>query len=366
MSLIDFLLVIFGLILLIAGGESLVRGASTLAAKAGVTPLVIGLVVVSAATSAPEFAVTMGAVLDGEPGLAVGNVVGSNIVNILLILGLSAIILPLLIQRQVVRFDIPVMVFLSVAVLLLSLDGSISRIDGALLFAGVVFHAVQSIRVSRKNNGSKISNDTPAFNAKPINLRIALLLLISGIALLTLGARLLVSGAVNIATALGVSGLIVGLTVVAVGTSLPELVTSIVAIKRGERDMAVGNIVGSNIFNIGFVLGLPAILVSKGIPVPEAAVSFDFPIMIAAAIALLPITFTGFAIARWEGGLFVLIYAAYLTFLVLDATGHDAATGFSTIMLWFAIPLIAITLIAFTAYEVGLNKGRKQASEAKL
>jgi cation:H+ antiporter len=363
--LINFLLLIAGLVLLIIGGEALVRGASTLAAKAGVTPLVVGLVVVSAATSAPEFAVTLGAVLDGEPGLAVGNVVGSNIVNILLILGLSALFLPLLIQRQVVRFDIPVVAVLSVGVLLVSLDGSLSQVEGVLLLAGVLFHVVASIRMGRKNSKSNGAIDTPAFNAKPVKLWFALTLLAVGIALLSIGARLLVTGAVNIATAIGVSGLIVGLTVVAIGTSLPELVTSIVAIRRGERDMAVGNIVGSNIFNIGFVLGLPAILVSDGIPIPSAAIAVDIPIMIAATLALLPITFTGFKIARWEGALFVFVYFAYIIFLILDSTGHDAASGFTTILLWFVLPLIFATLIALTAYEIGLIRGKKLASSPK-
>ncbi len=365
MAASDLILLVAGLGLLIVGGEALVRAASSLALKAGVTPLVIGLVVVSAATSAPEFAVTLDAVIGGEPGLAVGNVVGSNIVNVLFILGLSAVFLPLLIQKQIVRFDIPVMVALSFLVLLVSLDRSISRFEGALLFAGVIFHFIVSIRVGRKATASNDETEKDQSSSAPLKTWIAIPLLVGAIALLAFGARLLVSGATNIATGLGVSGLIVGLTVVAVGTSLPELVTSLIAIRRGERDMAVGNIVGSNIFNIGFVLGLPAILVSGGIPIPSAAISVDIPIMIAAAVALLPITFTGFAIARWEGGLFVLVYIAYIVFLVFDATGHDAATGFSNIMLWFVLPLIAATLIALTAYEIGLIRGKQLARREK-
>jgi len=181
-----------------------------------------------------------------------------------------------------------------------------------------------------------------------------------GVGSLALGAQLLVTGAVSIATSLGVSSLVVGLTVVAIGTSLPELATSIIALRRGERDMAVGNIVGSNIFNIGFVLGLPAMLFGEGIPVPDAAIAVDIPLMLAAAIALLPVAFTGFAIKRWEGFLFVGLYFAYLAHLVLDSTGHDAAVGFTNLMLWFVLPLIVATLIAVTAYEVGLIRGRAQ------
>ena len=363
MSFVDFLLLASGLAILIVGGEALVRAASSLALRAGVTPLVIGLVVVSAATSAPEFAVTLDAVVGGEPGLAVGNVVGSNIVNVLLILGLSAALLPLVIQRQIVRFDIPVMLALSVAVLLVSLDRSISRFEGTLLLAGLIFHVIVSVRVGRKANAETREVSDQFSASKLMKIWFALPLLVGAIALLAFGARLLVSGAVNIASSLGVSGLIIGLTVVAVGTSLPELVTTLIAIRRGERDMAVGNIVGSNIFNVGLVLGIPALLVTEGIPIPSAAISVDIPIMIAAALALLPITFTGFAIARWEGGLFVLIYIAYVVFLIFDATGHDAATGFTNLMLWFVLPLIAATLIAVTFYEIGVFKGRKSATK---
>ena len=363
MLLLDIVFIVAGLALLIAGGEALVRGASTLAARAGISPLVIGLVVVSAATSAPELAVTLGAVLDGEPDLALGNVVGSNIVNVLLILGLSALVSPLVIKRQLVRFDIPIMVGLSVLLVVVSLDGRISVLDGALLLAGLVLHTVVSIVVGRRESAEASAADAMPLNAKPVPLWLASVLLVVGIALLVLGARLLVDGAVSIATSLGVSSLIVGLTVVAVGTSLPELATSIIAVRRGERDMAVGNIVGSNIFNIGMVLGLPALLFGEGIPVPAAAIALDLPLMLATALALLPIAFTGFVIARWEGGLFVALYVAYTVYLVLASTQHDALEGFTDVMLWFVLPLVAITLVAVTAFEVGVLRGRRLASD---
>lgn len=359
MLVLDIGLVALGLVLLIAGGEALVRGASTLAVKVGISPLVIGLVVVSAATSAPELAVTIGAVLEGEPGLALGNVIGSNIANILLILGISAVLSPLVIRRQVVRFDIPVMVGLSLALVLVSLDGTLGLWDGILLLGGLVLHAVLSVVVSRREALDPATQPVEMpLNSTPVPLWLAAILLILGIGLLVGGAQALVTGAVNIALDLGVSSLVVGLTVVAVGTSLPELATSIVALRRGERDMAVGNIVGSNIFNIGMVLGLPAIIFGEGIPIPDAANAIDLPLMLAAAVALAPVAFTGFIIARWEGVMFVALYGAYLLYVVLASTQHDAATGFSTIMLWFVLPLIAITLVAFTAYEVGLHRGR--------
>jgi cation:H+ antiporter len=360
--LIDIALVIAGLVLLIAGGEALVRGASSFAVRFGISPLVIGLVVVSAATSTPELAVTFGALIEGEPGLAVGNVVGSNIANVLLILGISAIISPLMIKRQVVRFDMPVMLGMSVAAVLVSLDGRISALDGAILVAGLLFHAVMSVIIGRREvRAQALSTDTMPLNSAPVRLWLAGALLVLGIALLGFGAQFLVDGAVGIATSFGVSGLVVGLTVVAIGTSLPELVTSIIAVRRGERDMSVGNIVGSNIFNIGMVLGLPAMIFQGGIPVPAAAIALDLPLMLAAAVVLLPIAFTGFAVARWEGTLFVVLYLAYLLYVVLASTQHDALAGFTTAMLWFVLPLLAMTLVALTAYEVGLWRGRKTA-----
>jgi cation:H+ antiporter len=368
MLALDIFFIVIGLVLLIAGGEALVRGASTFAHKAKISPLVIGLVVVSAATSAPEFAVTIGAVINDEPGLAVGNVVGSNIANILLILGISAIISPLLIKRQLIRFDIPVMLALSVALLVVSLDGVISLLDGVFLLAGLLLHAVMSIVIGKREDkkaiaDKKISTDTMPLNAAPAPIWLASILLPVGIALLVLGAQSLVTGAVNIATALGVSGLVVGLTVVAIGTSLPELATSIIAIRRGEKDMAVGNIVGSNIFNIGMVLGLPAIIFAEGIPVPAAAIAIDIPLMLAAAVALLPIAFTGFIVARWEGGLFVLLFSSYMLYVILASTEHDAAQGLTTVMLWFVLPVVAMTLIAVTSYEIGVYRGRALKKE---
>lgn len=363
--------IVAGLLLLVLGGEFLVRGASAVARSVGISSLVVGLTVVSAATSAPELAVTIGAVLRDEPGLAVGNVVGSNIVNVLLILGLSALVIPLAVKQRLVRFDVPLMVALSVGLLLVSLDGRISAVDGLMLFCVVVAHTVLTVVVSRREAkvpahgaGSAEGSSVPDVIGKgdeppPASTGRSLLLVVLGVALLVAGATVLVEGAVNIATTLGVSSLVAGLTVVAVGTSLPELATSIIAVRRGERDLAVGNVVGSNTFNIGVVLGLPALVSLEGIPVASAAVAFDMPVMLAAALALLPVAFTGFAVARWEGTLFVALYLAYTSYVVLAATAHDALQGFTAVMAWFVLPLVAITLIAFVSYEVGLRKGRQ-------
>lgn len=376
MDALDVGRIVAGLVLLVLGGEFLVRGASALARRVGISSLVVGLTVVSAATSAPELAVTIGAVLRDEPGLAVGNVVGSNIVNVLLILGLSALVVPLAVKQRLVRFDLPLMVALSVGVLLVSLDGRISAVDGLVLFCVVVVHTVMTVVIGRRDakipttpdpaGGSPTADSAGEKEAAPADsFAKSLLLVLLGIALLVAGATLLVEGAVSIAATLGVSSLVVGLTVVAVGTSLPELATSIIAVRRGERDLAVGNVVGSNIFNIGVVLGLPALISLEGIPVSAAAVAFDIPVMLAAAVALLPVAFTGFAIARWEGILFVGLYLAYTGYVVLTATAHDALEGFTAAMAWFVLPLIAATLISFTAYEIGLHKGRRNPDQTR-
>ncbi|WIG18235.1 MULTISPECIES: calcium/sodium antiporter [Kocuria] len=375
MDLLDVGRIVAGLALLVLGGELLVRGASALARRVGISSLVVGLTVVSAATSAPELAVTVGAVLRDEPGLAVGNVVGSNIVNVLLILGLSALVVPLAVKQRLVRFDLPWMVVLSIGLLLVSLDGRIGAVDGVVLLAAVVLHTVLTVVIGRR--GAPVPAAAPSGDRgagggtggaedagteeepPPASVPSSVLLVVVGIALLVAGATLLVEGAVSIATSLGVSSLVVGLTVVAVGTSLPELATSVIAVRRGERDLAVGNVVGSNIFNIGVVLGLPALISPEGIPVSGAAVALDIPVMLAAAVALLPIAFTGFAVARWEGALFVALYVAYTGYVVLAATEHDALEGFTWTMAWFVLPLVALTLAVFTAYEIGLHRGRR-------
>lgn len=371
MDLLDAGRVLVGLALLVVGGEVLVRGAVRLAMRFGIPSLVVGLVIVSFATSAPELAVTVGSILDDEPALAVGNVVGSNIANVLLILGISALLLPLAVKRRVVRFDLPVMVGISVLLLVLALDGEISSIDGTILLLAAVAHIVLSFTIGSREPGSDVLTSTGPVKARTpprsgvLLILVPVLLILVGIGMLVAGANLLVAGAAAIAAGFGVSSLVIGLTVVAVGTSLPELATSIAAVRQGERDLAVGNIVGSNILNIGVVLGVPAVIFSSGVPVPPAAVAFDIPLMVAAAIALVPIAFTGFRIARWEGAVFVGLYGAYTAYVVLAAADHDALEGFTDVMVFFVLPLIAVTLVAVTAFEVGVIRGRRLAREQR-
>lgn len=346
---LSVLAVAAGLVLLVAGGELLVRGAATLARSVGLSSLVVGLTVVAFATSAPELAVTLDAVLGGEPDLAIGNVIGSNIVNILLILGLSALVAPLVVLTRVVRVDIPMMIAMSVAALVLALDGSIDTVDGLLLAGALIAYTSASVVLARRESRSAADDDTSA--TPTVSRPRSLLLVLLGIGLLVAGARLLVDGATTIATDLGVSSLVIGLTVVAIGTSLPELATSVIAARRGERDIAVGNIVGSNVFNIGAVLGVSAVVSGTAIPVSDAVVAIDLPLMVAAALALLPVAFTGFRLSRAEGALFVGLYVAYTAYLLLAATEHDALSGLTTAMVWFVLPLVAVTLIALAVIE---------------
>jgi cation:H+ antiporter len=357
-DLLAVLSLLAGLVLLVLGGELLVRGASGLGRAMGMSPLVVGLTVVAAATSAPEFAVSLDATLSGAPGLAVGNVVGSNITNVLLVLGLAALLLPVAVRKQLVRSDVPVMVALSVLVLLLALDGSVGRLEGAVLVLLLVGYVAWTLVLGRRAGAGQPATAEDAVRP-PRPLRDAVMVAV-GVALLVLGARLLVGAATGIAEAFGVSDLVIGLTVVAVGTSLPELATSVIAAVRGQREMAIGNVVGSNIFNLTVVLGLTAAIAPGGVPVDAAALRFDLPVMVAVAVALVPIVVTGREIARWEAGVFVAYYVAYVAYLLLEASDHDALPAFSVVMLAFVVPITVLTLAVLLAYEVGVRRGRRQ------
>ena len=344
MDFLTAILFITGFVLLIVGAESLVRGASRLAVAAGISPLVVGLTVVAYGTSAPELAVTVQSTYNAQPDLAIGNVVGSNISNVLLVLGVSALVSPLVVSRQLVRFSLPIMLLAALALPLMGLDGNISRVDGLILVLGAILYTTYTVRRSRastfESNSELMPDRSPARQ-----MAMQLGLIVVGLALLLLGANWLVNGAVAAAEALGVSKLIIGLTVVAVGTSLPEVATSVVAGFQGQRDIAVGNVVGSNVFNILLVLGLTAIVSPDGVRVSQPAMRFDIPIMLGVSVTCLPVFFTGYLIRRWEGAMFLAYYAAYTLFLYLQATRHEALSPFSTVMLGFLIPLTAVTLI---------------------
>lgn len=336
-----------GLVLLVGGGELLVRGASRLAAAMQISPLVIGLTVVAFGTSAPELAVSIQAAMAGNADLALGNVVGSNIFNVLFILGASALIVPLVVSSQLVRRDVPVMIAASLLLLAFGWDGAINRVEGIFLFTGILLYTWWCVRQSRRESREVIQEfeqEWPSENQPSSSLSINVMLIVVGLCLLGIGSTFLISGSVFVATSFGVSELVIGLTIVAAGTSLPEVVTSLTAAVRGERDIAVGNVVGSNIFNILCVLGVSSTIGPTGVAVSPSAMSFDIPVMIAVAVACLPIFVTGHLISRWEGALFLFYYVAYTIYLVLHATGHGILQDYSSVMLWFVLPLTAITL----------------------
>ena len=342
------LLFLFGLAALILGAELLVRGASKLALSLGISPLVVGLTVVAFGTSAPELAVSVQSAWAGQVDIALGNVVGSNMFNILFILGLSALIVPLTVHRQIIRQEVPVMIGASLLLWAMAADGGIGRLEGLLLAALILAYTALVIRQSRRETAaSRTGAETAgAGGAWDASWGAQALLLLAGLALLVIGSRWLVRAAVDFAHYLGVSELIIGLTIVSIGTSLPEVATSILAALRGERDIAVGNAVGSNIFNILSVLGFSAVVAPRELPVAPALLAFDLPIMVAVAVACLPVFFVGARISRGEGALFLGLYFAYTVFLFLQATRHAALSRYSLVMGGFVLPLLAATLLA--------------------
>jgi cation:H+ antiporter len=350
-----FLMFLAGLVALVAGADLLVRGASRLALSFGISPLVVGLTIVAFGTSAPEMAVSAGAVLNGQTGLAMGNVVGSNIFNVLFILGLSALITPLVVHVQLIRQEVPIMIGASLLVLVLALDGTLGLFDGALLFGLLLaytgFLVVQSRRASREAQAEFDAEIQPASpDAWDARLPVQLALIAAGLALLVLGSDWLVSAAVFFAQSLGVSDLVIGLTIVAAGTSMPEVATSIMAALKGERDIAVGNVVGSSTFNLLGCLGLSGVLAgllpgSPGLTVAPSLLALDIWVMLAVALACLPIFLSGREIARWEGAVFLGYYMAYMAYVVLAAQQHAVLGPFSAAMMGFVVPITVVTLV---------------------
>jgi cation:H+ antiporter len=346
---------IAGLAALVAGATLLVRGASRFALRLGISPLVVGLTVVAFGTSAPEMAVSTDAVLAGRTALAVGNAVGSNIFNILFVLGLAALITPLHVHQQVIRQETPLMIGGAVLLVVLGLDGQIGLFDSllliGLLLAYTVFLVLQSRAELAGGHKDEYTDDLQPAQATDwdAGMPVQLTLIVAGLVLLVLGSDAMVSAAVVFARALGMQEAVIGLTIVAAGTSLPEVAASITASLKGERDIAVGNVVGSCVFNMFGVVGLAGMVANlaggNGLPVPGNILQFDLWVMLAATLACLPIFLTGRTIARWEAGLFLAYYVAYTTYLVLAAQRHSGTAAFADAMLGFVLPLTLVTLM---------------------
>jgi cation:H+ antiporter len=315
--LLAFLSLGAGLLLLYLGAEALVRGSAAFARRVGLTPLVIGLTVVAFGTSAPELAVSVDATLEGSGGLAAGNVIGSNISNIALILGVSALISPLRVHAQVIRVDIPLMILISLLVAITCIDGSLGRLEGAALTLGLAAYLSFAVMLARRETSlavrAEFGSDVPEATR---SVWVEIVLMVSGLGLLLLGAEWLVDGAVTIARRLGVSDAVIGLTLVALGTSLPELATSIVAALKRHTDLAVGNIIGSNIFNLLGILGIAAWVRPLQLDDIHAT---DWLAMIAVSVLILPLARSDSLLKRWEAVLLLIVYAGYLLYLSVRA-----------------------------------------------
>jgi len=357
--------IIAGLIALVIGGESLVRGASKLALSMQISPLVVGLTVVAFGTSAPELGVSLQAAMSGAADVAVGNVVGSNICNVLLILGISALVTPLIVSSQLIRLDVPLMVAASLAMWFFSLDLRISQMEGAILFLALLAYITMSVVKSRretKANAEQCAQSMLHVSRLGASRLAQSGLIALGLVLLGFGSNWLVSGAVTIAKMWNVGELIIGLTIVALGTSLPEVVTSVVASLRGERDIAVGNVVGSNLFNILCVLGLTGLVTPAGIPISLEALEFDIPVMVAVAMICLPIFFTGSIISRGEGIALLFYYFAYTSLLVSEHTHPELHKQFGWILGYIVLPLTLLTIFGSVLWSW---RSMRQASKVQ-
>ncbi|HZA05895.1 MAG TPA: calcium/sodium antiporter [Propionibacteriaceae bacterium] len=318
-----------GLILLIVGAELVIRGGTRLGGRLGIRPIVIGLTVVSIGTSMPELAIGVVAAAEGTASLAVGNIAGTNVVNLLLILGLSALIRPLSMQMRTLRLDLPMMSGAALLLWALAFRGTLTRLDGLILLLCAIAYTAVLVHTSRLESQQVAAEfsaeyadenaDTPRRSAAlPVVGHLSLL--VGGIAIIVVGAEWLVNGAVGIARAFEVSDALIGLTIVAIGTSAPELVTTVVSTVRGERDIALGNLLGSGVYNIALVLGITCLAAPQAVQLEPALVRIDIPIMVVATLVCVPIFISGRRVARAEGGAMVAAYLAYLAFLLTTQT----------------------------------------------
>lgn len=339
----NLLQLLCGLVLLIAGAELLVRCAVRMAANLKVRPLLIGLTVVALGSSAPQLTVSLQAALNDSTDIAVGSVIGSNIFNVLVTLGLSALIIPLRVSRQLVRLDIPLMIVASALVFALALNKQLDRLDGVILLGGLLVYLALLLRQSRHSGHHHSNHDLPRTSWLH-----NILLMLAALLLLGVAGHLLLGAAVTVATELGLSERIIGLTIIAVSTSLPELATSLIAAFRGQREIAVGNVIGSNVFNLLGVLGLTALVAPAPLSVSPNALAFDLPVMLGVAALCLPVFYTGYRVTRAEGLLFLGLYLAYGLHVVSFTTGMPLAGKLEHLMVFFVLPALLVFLLFST------------------
>jgi cation:H+ antiporter len=345
-------LFVLGLVSLIVGAELFLKAVDHFGLKWGISPLIMGLTVVAFATGAPELAISIKAAMSGSADLVLGNIIGSNIANILLILGITALIAPLNITRRVVSVDVPIVIAASALVYVLALDKQLSSLDGIIFLAGLVAYSYFTFLQIKKNKDETEVEEVFQYESNPEDLakgaffyvkNIGLLLI--GLTLIVLGSGWMVDSAVTIATILGLSELVIGLTIVSIGTSLPEVATSLSAARKGKADIAVANVLGSNLYNMLLTLGLTLVIAPNILDVSMDAINLDLPFMLAVSIACIPIFIAGFNLTRLDGSLFLFYYTAYLTYLVLNAVQSEIVPIFQLAMMWVIIPATIIYMI---------------------
>ncbi|MBN2193390.1 MAG: calcium/sodium antiporter [Polyangiaceae bacterium] len=347
--------IVAGLVILTLGGDLLVRGATRLATLAGVSSLVIGLTVVAYGTSAPELIVSSYAALEGKADIAVGNVAGSNAFNMLFIPGICAVLAPLVTSPQLVRRDVPLMVAATGGFLAVAWDRIVHPIEGLLLLSGAVGYSVYSIVASRREQSAASLRPNAPPAPPPARARdwvLSGVLVVAGLGALVWGGRLLVDGATSVARMLGVSEAIIALTIVSAGTSLPEVAASVIATLRGERDIAIGNVVGSTIFNILMILGASSAISGSGLAVSSTMQSFDIPLNVVMALAIWSMLATQLRLDRWEGAVLFASYVAYVTYLVLVEIHASALGPFRLVMAYGVLPVLGLLVVGHLAYSL--------------
>ena len=347
-----------GLVLLVIGADLLVKGAARLAANFGVPALVIGLTVVAFGTSAPELAVSVKAAFSGQAELAIANAVGSNIFNVLFILGVAAVVSPLIISKQLIRQDVPIMVVVSIVAMVMTLNGNINKWEAGILALGLLAYTAFLFFQGKKKGADVSDEEVEEMLKVPAPAWKNILMVIGGLALLVWGARWLVQSAVEIATAWGVNEAVIGLTIVAAGTSLPEVVTSVVATLKGQRDIAVGNVVGSNIFNILCVLGLSGLVSPTPLLAGEQLATIDIPVMVGVAVLCVPLFFIGAILHRIEGLLFLALYVAYVWYLVAMALSQPYLSTLQNGILYGLLPVVVLYVVIAFIHDIRQRRAR--------
>ena len=345
-----YILALVGVVLLIFGSEVLVRGAKELSRRFGLSELVIGLTVVAFGTSSPELAVTMASGFQGSTSLAAGNVIGSNICNILLILGLAALARPLFINRRLLLVDVPALLLMTGLFAYYAVDGELVRSEGIYMLLGLIVYIGIAITLGYMKKKVSFTKEEEESDP-PLSLRASLAYLIGGLFCLFLGSTWVVGGAVELARQLGVDEKTIGLTIVALGTSLPEVAVSVVGAIRGRTGMVIGNVIGSNLFNIGAVLGITLTCIPSSIPVEGSALTFDLPVMCLVTLSLLPMMVSRSKIGRFEGFMLFAWYILIMAYTVLTVKANHIAPILGDTMIWVVGPITVLVLLYFMFFR---------------